>query len=66
KGFMQQYEVDYQETFALGEKLNSFRILLSVVAHRVWLLYQLDVKIAFIHGDLPEEVDKKLPPGFLS
>lgn len=64
KGYTQTYGIDYRETFAPLAKLNSIRVLLSVVTNRGWPLHQFDVKNAFLHDDLVEEVYMKLPPGF--
>lgn len=64
KGFTQTYEVDYHETFAPVAKMNSVRILLSFAANLDWPLHQFDVKNAFLHGDLAEEVYVDIPPGF--
>lgn len=58
--------MDYFETFSVVEKLNSVRVIMSIVANFQWPLYQLDVKNAFLHGDLQEEVYMKLPPGFIT
>ena len=64
KGFTQIYGIDYQETFATAAKINSIRVLLSLAIHFNWPLQQLDVKNAFLNGDLEEEVFMDLPPGF--
>ena len=64
KRFTQSYAIDYQETFAPIAKLNMIRALLSLAANLDWLLCQLDVKNAFLNGDLTEEVYMKIPLGF--
>ena len=64
KGFTQTHGVDYHETFAPVAKMNSIRVLLSCAANLDWDLHQFDVKNAFLHGDLEEEVYMEIPPGF--
>ncbi|CAN6727389.1 unnamed protein product [Malus baccata var. baccata] len=65
QGFTQTYEVDYKEMFAHVAKMNTVRVLLSVAVNNGWSMYQMDVKNAFLHRDLKEEVYMKLPPGHL-
>ena len=64
KGFIQTYGIDYQETFAPVAKINSIQVLLSLVVAQDWPLHQLNVKNAFLNGNLEEEVYMDLPPGF--
>ncbi|CAL8152275.1 unnamed protein product [Prunus armeniaca] len=63
KGYTQTYGVDYLEIFAPVAKLNTMHVLLSLAANHDWPLLQFDVKNAFLHGDLNEEIDMDLPPG---
>ena len=53
-GFSYKEGIDYSETFTPIAKMNSVQLILSLVAHFVWELHQMDVKSAFIHGDLSE------------
>ncbi|RDX94431.1 hypothetical protein CR513_23186, partial [Mucuna pruriens] len=52
------------KTFAPIAKINSIRVLLSLAANLDWSLQQLDVKNAFLNGDLEEKVYMEVPPRF--
>jgi hypothetical protein len=54
KGYNQTYGIDYDETFALVAKMGIVRTLISCAVNFGWPLHQLDVKNAFLHGDLQE------------
>eukprot|EP00253_Pinus_taeda_P027985 PITA_27985 len=56
KGFSQVEGIDYTETFSLVAKMNSIHLVLSLVASFKWEVHQMDVKYAFLHGDLHEEI----------
>nr|CAN69606.1 hypothetical protein VITISV_007662 [Vitis vinifera] len=64
KGFTQTYGLNYQETFALVAKLNTVHVLLPLAINCDCPLYQLDVKNAFLNGDLEYEVHMEIPPKF--
>ena len=55
KGYTQEYGIDYEETFAPVARLTSVRALIAVASARKWSLYQMNVKNAFLNGDLTEE-----------
>ncbi|GKF87715.1 ribonuclease H-like domain-containing protein, partial [Tanacetum coccineum] len=63
-GSTQLEGVDVDETFSLVVKPGTIRTVLSLDASRHWLIHQLDVKNAFLHGDLSKTVYMHQPPGF--
>eukprot|EP00253_Pinus_taeda_P031289 PITA_31289 len=65
KGFSQVEGIDYTETFSPVAKMNSIRLVLFLAASLKWEVHQMDVKSAFLHGDLHEEIYKEQPIGFI-
>ena len=63
KGFTQEYEIDYEETFTPVARISFVHALLTVAAASKRDLFQMDVKNAFLNGDLSEEVYMQPPPG---
>jgi len=64
KGYTQKGGIDYKETFSPVSKKDSLRIVLALVAHYDLELHQMDVKTAFLNGDLEEDVYMDQPEGF--
>ena len=64
KGFSQKEGIDYTETFSPVSSKDAFRIIMSLVAHFDLELHQMDVKTAFLNGDLAEDVYMVQPEGF--
>lgn len=60
------YGSGYQETFASVTKMNPIRALLSCISILGWSLQQLDLKNAFLHGDLEEEAYMEILSSFSS
>ena len=65
KGFEQKEGIDYTEIFSPVVKMTTIRVVLSMVAAENLFLEQLDVKTAFLHGDLNEEIYMEQPVGFI-
>eukprot|EP00253_Pinus_taeda_P006160 PITA_06160 len=65
KGFSQVEGIDYTENIFPVAKMNSIRLVLSLAASFKWEVHQVDVKSAFLHGDLHEEIYMEQPIGFI-
>lgn len=64
KGYAQQFGVDYTEVYAPVARWDTIRMIVALAAQRNWSIYQLDVKSAFLHGELSEVVYVEQPRGF--
>jgi hypothetical protein len=64
KGYVQRQGIDFEEVFAPVARMESVRVVLAVAAHRGWSVHHMDVKSAFLNGELAEEVYVAQPPGF--
>ena len=64
QGYSQQEGIDYTEIFAPVARLEAIRLLLSYAVNHGIILYQMDVKSAFLNGVIEEEVYVKQPPSF--
>nr|GEU70738.1 copia protein [Tanacetum cinerariifolium] len=65
RGYRQEEGIDYEKSFAPVSRMEATRIFLAYVAHKGFLVYQMDVKTAFLHGSLKEEVYVCQPEGFI-
>nr|GEW85949.1 hypothetical protein [Tanacetum cinerariifolium] len=64
-GYHQEEGIDFEESFAPVARLEAIRIFLAYVAHMNMVVYQMDVKTAFLNGNLREEVYVSQPDGFV-
>ena len=64
KGYTQKEGIDYEETFSPIAMLKSIRILLAVAASLDYEIWQMDVKTAFLNGNLNEDIYMQQPEGF--
>nr|GFC28779.1 hypothetical protein [Tanacetum cinerariifolium] len=63
KGYAQEEGIDFKESFATVARLEAVRIFVAYAAHKSFLIYQIDVKKAFLNGPLKEEVYVAQPDG---
>nr|GFB09492.1 putative LRR receptor-like protein kinase [Tanacetum cinerariifolium] len=65
KGYAQKEGVDFEESFAPVARLEAARLFIVYDAHKSFIVYQMDVKTAFLYGPLKEEVYVNQPDGFV-
>lgn len=64
KGYVQRKGLDYDEVFAPVARLETVRLLAALAAHEGWEMHHMDVKSAFLNGELLEDVFVQQPPGY--
>ncbi|GKB05626.1 ribonuclease H-like domain-containing protein [Tanacetum coccineum] len=64
QGYTQEEGIDYDEVFALVAKIEAIRLFLAYKSFMGFIVYQMDVKSAFLYGTIEEEVFMSQPPGF--
>ena len=65
KGYAQRHGLDFDEVFAPVARIETVKVLLALAAHSGWEVHHMDVKSAFLNGDLWETVYVQQPPGFI-
>ncbi|GJZ87462.1 putative ribonuclease H-like domain-containing protein, partial [Tanacetum coccineum] len=65
QGYRQEEGIDYDEVFALMDRIEAIRIFLAFASYMGFIVYQMDVKSAFLYGKIDEEVYVSQPPGFV-
>nr|GEV59888.1 retrovirus-related Pol polyprotein from transposon TNT 1-94 [Tanacetum cinerariifolium] len=65
RGYRQEEGLDFKESFASVARMEAIRIFLAYVAHKSFTVFQMDVKTAFLHGTLKEDVYVCQPEGFI-
>ncbi|GJY59837.1 retrovirus-related pol polyprotein from transposon TNT 1-94 [Tanacetum coccineum] len=66
QGFRQEEGIDFEESFALVTRIEAIRIFIANSSHKNMTIYQMDVKMAFLNGELKEEVYVSQPEGFVN
>ncbi|GJX11882.1 retrovirus-related pol polyprotein from transposon TNT 1-94 [Tanacetum coccineum] len=65
RGYRQEEGIDFEESFAPVARMEAIRIFLAYAAHKAFTVFQMDVKTAFLHGTLKEDVYVCQPEGFI-
>nr|GFB97971.1 hypothetical protein [Tanacetum cinerariifolium] len=65
RGYHQEEGIDFEESFASVARMEAIRIFLAYAAHKSFTVFQMDVKTAFLHGSMKEDVYACQPEGFI-
>nr|GFB33359.1 retrovirus-related Pol polyprotein from transposon TNT 1-94 [Tanacetum cinerariifolium] len=66
RGYRQEEGIDFEESFASVARMEAIRIFLAYAAHKSLIVFQMDVKTAFLHGSLKEDIYVCQPEGFIN
>lgn len=64
RGYEQRHGIDYEETFSPVINISSIRIILAIAANKEYHITKLDIKTAFLYGELSEEIYMQIPEGY--
>nr|GFC15977.1 retrovirus-related Pol polyprotein from transposon TNT 1-94 [Tanacetum cinerariifolium] len=65
RGYRQEKGINFEESFTPVARMEAIRIFLAYAAHKSFSVFQIDVKTAFLHGSLKEDVYVCQPEGFI-
>nr|GEV34091.1 uncharacterized mitochondrial protein AtMg00810-like [Tanacetum cinerariifolium] len=65
RGYYQEERIDFDESFSLVARMEAIRIFLAYAAHKSFIVFQMDMKTAFLHGRLKEDIYVCQPDGFI-
>ena len=65
KGYRQRENIDFFDTYSPVTRITSIRVLIALAAVHNLVVHQMDVKTAFLNGDLEEEIYMDQPEGFV-
>nr|GEW75630.1 hypothetical protein [Tanacetum cinerariifolium] len=65
RGYLQEEAINFEESFAPVARMEAIRIFLAYAAHKSFMVFQMNVKTAFLHGSLKEDVYVCQPKGFI-
>ncbi|GJS36819.1 retrovirus-related pol polyprotein from transposon TNT 1-94 [Tanacetum coccineum] len=65
RGYRQEEGIDFEESFTPVARMEAIKMFLAYAAHKSFIVFQMDVKTAFLHGMLKEDVHVCQPEGFI-
>ena len=65
KGYSQKEGIEFDEVFSPVARIETVRLFLAIAAQRRWTILELDVKSAFLNGELKEEIYVTQPEGYI-